>query len=399
LAALILVCLTAGVGALIGWFTLPHLLTPPTPKHTVLTLLHVSPNPQPNLFQNRKNRGDVLAFQQTQVALVKSRLVLNAALSQPKVRALAVIREQPDPAAWLEKQVKADFSISPEIMRIFMVGDNPSELTVLVQAVTDAYLKEIVEQEHNKRREHIEKLREIQNKFEDILQSRKKQLKELVINLGNRGAFVDQQKAAVALRADLEKQILQINKELRDLGIELRFQKQRKGIPPAVLEQLVQQDPIIVPLNKELAQLEKEIPELLDLVKKGEREPKVQKLRAKAKTIQEAIKKRRQELEPKLIEGARLKVDLDLQSAIARLQERIALHEQLQDALKQMKQEIENMNAGGFDLNQLQDAIKRLGKIAQQAPDRALALEVELLAPPRIRLLQGPVVLRAQPGQ
>jgi hypothetical protein len=47
----------------------------------------------------------------------------------------------------------------------------------------------------------------------------------------------------------------------------------------------------------------------------------------------------------------------------------------------------------------LRDEIKRQESIAEKAADQAAALEVELLAPPRIRLLQGSVVMRAQAGQ
>jgi hypothetical protein len=447
LTAILLTSLAVVVGVVV-WLTL--LRPVPPPRYLVQTTLYVAPNRDHILFHNVEGRPE-FPSQATQIAMVRSRLVLHVALREDKVAKLPLIRNRRDPVEWLEKQLKADFSISPEIMRIFMVGEDPDALKIIVQAVTEAYVHEIVEKENNKRRNRIEVLREIHNKFEANLQTRKKVLRELVINLGEKDAFAAQQKAVAKQRGELEKQILQIKKELRELRIKLRIQQRRKGIPigpvhllvqsfgaqglppagvplgtltqqlaalgvmeadvftlatkkanipPALLEQLAQQDPVIVQLNKELAQLKKEIAEGLDVPEKGEREPKVQKLRAKVKQTEEAIRKRRQELEPKLIEAARLKVDLEVQGAIAHLEDRIEFREQLQEALQDelehMNKMIQDKNAGGFDLEQLKAEIKRHEAIAEKAANQEAALEVELQAPRRIQLLQEAVVLSAQ---
>jgi hypothetical protein len=81
----------------------------------------------------------------------------------------------------------------------------------------------------------------------------------------------------------------------------------KANIPSAVLEELAQRDPMMAQLNKELALLDRQILETLDIAKKGEKEPRVQRLREQAKKTQEAISKRRQEL----VETARLSIPKD----------------------------------------------------------------------------------------
>ena len=64
-------------------------------------------------------------------------------------------------------------SLSPaygeDILRIAMSGDHPEELVLLVDAVTEAYLQEVVNKEQKKRLERLDQLKELYNRAEDSL--------------------------------------------------------------------------------------------------------------------------------------------------------------------------------------------------------------------------------------
>jgi capsular exopolysaccharide synthesis family protein len=452
LVAICLAPLAAVLVAGIVLTVLPRFLPPPT--HTVQTLLRIAPNRDHILFPNAEGRPE-LGNQATQMAMVRSRLVLNIALREDQVAKLPIIKNRLEPVEWLEKQLKADFSISPEILRIYMMGEDTDTLKIIVQAVTETYVKEIADKEHNKRRDLIQTLKEIHADHERNLQSKRKILKGMVGGLGNADVLAKTQEKAVELRADLEKQLFQNGRKVREMRIELAYQKRRQGIPigpahflvqsfgaqglppagvplgtltqqlaalgameaevftlptkkgdipPALLEQLVQQDPAIVQWNKDLAELNKLIAEIISLHKLGEKAPQVQRLREEAEKKQQLIAQRRKESVPNLTELARLKVDMAHQNDIAKLEDKIGLHEEwqnaLEDELKGMSKVIEEKNLGGFEQKLLQDEIKRMEDVAQKAADRALALEVESRAPSRTQLLQKEaVVVAAPPGQ
>src|SRR5262249_48875953 len=108
-------------------------------------------------------------YQRTQMAFVKNRHVLNAALREPKVQELEIIKSQVNPVAWLEGQIKVDFSMAPEFMRISLSGPDPDELAPIVDAVREAYLSEIVKTEHNQRLDRLALLKEVYAKFDDKL--------------------------------------------------------------------------------------------------------------------------------------------------------------------------------------------------------------------------------------
>ena len=172
---------------LLTWETVPRVLKA---KSIVRTTLYVAAKP-PTISSSIavENRIDFATYQRTQIALVKSRLVLNAALGDPKVMGLTILREQPNPVDWVEKQIKADYKIAPEILSISMTGDQPEELSILVEAVRDAYLREIVNREHNELNTRLEALKDFYSAKEKIVSRRRQTLRGLAQALGSHDAL------------------------------------------------------------------------------------------------------------------------------------------------------------------------------------------------------------------
>jgi hypothetical protein len=147
------------------------------PGPSACALVRVSKQP-PHVLGYQQARGqadyDFETFRQNQVALVKSRMVLNAALHDRNVVPIFNTTPSPglvsqfsdwlrnskpqEPVEWLEDHIQVDFGLSPEIMRISVTGKNPDELIALVTAVRDAYLNEVRHIE-NKRMDRVVKMR------------------------------------------------------------------------------------------------------------------------------------------------------------------------------------------------------------------------------------------------
>src|SRR5262249_12423516 len=78
--------------------------------------LHVKSSPEWILYKTPDGQGDFSNYQRAQTALVKSPLVLNSALRDPKVERLPIVLKQDDPVAWLEREIHADFGTAPEVL-------------------------------------------------------------------------------------------------------------------------------------------------------------------------------------------------------------------------------------------------------------------------------------------
>src|SRR5262249_40467367 len=128
---------------------------------------------------------DFTNYQRSQVALVKSREVLNSILKEKEVASLPLIRERAAPVEWLERSLQVDFSIAPEIMSISLSGDRPEELKVIVDTVRNVYLRDIVGRESTERKRRLSKLEELLDKYTKLQNDRIEQVKKLQESAGS----------------------------------------------------------------------------------------------------------------------------------------------------------------------------------------------------------------------
>lgn len=131
--------------------------TPPGSQiQSVVALLQVSRNPAKIMADNtdRLSDNEWKIYCETQIAYLYSYVVAQAALRDPTVKDLPLIVTQKDPTTWLINNLRVGFIPSSEILSIEMRG-KPSEvnqLRLLVDAVANAYLNEVVfasDQERN----------------------------------------------------------------------------------------------------------------------------------------------------------------------------------------------------------------------------------------------------------
>jgi len=127
---------TALCSGLVVVFTLSALILGPKGwlETRAFTLLHVQRVP---------------GAPRAQLALVRSRPVLHSALSDPNVARLPGVAAAADPVEWLERHLSADF-VAPEVLRLSVRSADAKEALVLVTAVRDAFLREIVNRKNGR---------------------------------------------------------------------------------------------------------------------------------------------------------------------------------------------------------------------------------------------------------
>ena len=161
-------------------------------------------------------------FQKTQVELLKSRFVLGKALSDPNVANLPVVLKQRDAAEWLADQLTLTFI--GEVLYIELQGDDPQEVVKLVNAVTDAYIEGVVNEEQPStpsapRRAH----EDIRDQLDREMEDHKKARDELAERAGSNDRETVEYRNQLAMerasRAEHELRNLRI--QLRDARIDL----------------------------------------------------------------------------------------------------------------------------------------------------------------------------------
>ena len=113
-----------GLGAALAasvWFLM-------TAQYTAYALLRVASS-EPHLLPDERgiSRQEGQNFENTQVALLKSRPILQAALRRSKVGELAMIRQQADPVTWLETELKAAYLDKTDIIKVGCRAPTPKK--------------------------------------------------------------------------------------------------------------------------------------------------------------------------------------------------------------------------------------------------------------------------------
>lgn len=116
--------------------------------YVVTAMFQVSRQPPSLLGADRQPISDAAwaTFCNTQVALLKSDFVLQAALRDPKIASLPMIRSEDDPVKWLRSHLEVGFRPGSEILAVQMHGnqDDVAQLKQLVDAVVKAYQDDVV---------------------------------------------------------------------------------------------------------------------------------------------------------------------------------------------------------------------------------------------------------------
>jgi succinoglycan biosynthesis transport protein ExoP len=177
------VVLFAAAAAAGVWFFLP------LPKKTAAVVFQVSSQPQSLLAPTSENRVDFNAYKQTQIALIKSRRTLNAALNSPQVEGLAILKDaEPDKLTWLDKHLLIDSKTGSEYIRVSIEGDNDEELLALLGGIQKAYLDASYQYEHGAKIDRDRELVKTLDRLKKELEVSYERIREVQISLGVPGS-------------------------------------------------------------------------------------------------------------------------------------------------------------------------------------------------------------------
>ena len=243
------------------WFLLP-------PQYTAYALLRVASADPQLLPDNKVTFDNENNFENTQVALLKSRPILQ---SRPATAQGGRARDgagAPDPVAWLEDDLKAGFLEKTDLIKVSLTGDNPNEVAVLVNAVKDAYLDEGVNAQRNQKPKLFDNLEEVYQASEDKIRTparrappagRRPQVRRL------RRRLSAKQKMALDEYAAMRREQMLLQSQMRNAESALAVEKARAeaaagadgpSLPDSLVDQAVESDPLVLKKKLEIDQIE-----------------------------------------------------------------------------------------------------------------------------------------------
>lgn len=138
--------IVVGALALVGLLLAFRLLE--GPRHEAVAWLRIRAT---GLHGSAAQQEEYAAFRETQFRLLRSPVVINAALRQPGIAGLVTTTEMEDPVGWLEENLQVVTNDRSEVFQIKLKGKRPDDLRQILDAVVKVYIDDIVMKERDDR--------------------------------------------------------------------------------------------------------------------------------------------------------------------------------------------------------------------------------------------------------
>ncbi len=182
------------------------------------TLLRLSPRHPKIIFTTNEDRPGIDEIQLELMVMMKSRQVMNNALSDSEVVKRELIKGKPDAVAWLASQIQVK-ALGGGFIEIGMEGDQPQDLPVIVNAVAKAYLNEVVNRDVTLRQKRLDELTKIWATFQRDSKSKRNAIRKLKTNSGSddKPTLTLMQQYAIENQAMIKREMLEIDAKIRRL--------------------------------------------------------------------------------------------------------------------------------------------------------------------------------------
>jgi capsular exopolysaccharide synthesis family protein len=375
-------------------------------SYSATTTLRVNARQPTILFPDTSAASNFENYQRSQVAFVKSRMVLTLALHEPKVSQLALVQEQADAVEWLEKLLQVDFASSPEILRISVSGKDQEALLVLVGAIRDVYLREIVNAESKERDDRLQKIQKLYMDYVDELKKKRKVLDELAndVGSGNPKVLVLRQEAALKQLSDIQHEFTLMQSKVNMMKIEAVAKAKgaeralQDPISPLDIEDAIAKDSLLVNHKNEIERLKKK----LELYKQRSTNPtKEDGYISDSKLLESTLKAaeaRTAELRPQVEKDIRQQRLNKIQRELEDQNQQLKLYEDLESMLQKdidnKANSIQDLGKKGHGLEAVKEDIELADAMAKRAGGAQEAIRVELDAPARITKMDEPYIVK-----
>ena len=344
-------------------------------------------------------------YRKTQVQLIKSPFVLSSALRRPGVAECVALRDAPDPVGWLESSITVTAPPHSEVLQIGLRGQRPAETALIVNAVTQSYLDDIVSQE---RRERLRRRDALEKKYKENmkeLRSRHETFNGLARTLGTgdsqevltqRGILLDQ-------LGSLRMQISTTEREIDGIDAELAILQARAdgridtGEPVAeeLLAAAIARDPRIQEWSERRTALDEAIELQRRRSTRGNDEPAVQRLQLQREEVARQIEEHATTIRPQvvsqlLLDGA-ARGGRPVESVATLTMRRGALARSLAETGQHYETLAEKVTALGqanAEIEGHKAEIEQLDRITRQIGTELEATAIDLQMPSRVTLIE-----------
>jgi capsular exopolysaccharide synthesis family protein len=353
-----------------------------------------------------RDNAEYEAYRKTQVQLIKSPFVLTSALRRPGISSLSTLNDEPDPVGYLTRHVQVSAPMESEVVQVRMRGENAKEVTQLVNAVTQAYLTDVVNKEKSER---LQRRDTLERKYKENMTEVRANL-DTYNNLAKSLGTADSAEVATqrSLLLDhlgtLRAQLNQTQRDLTLIDAELAIMDAKdrgeisleQSVPEETIDAMLLRDPEFSELRERLAAIEESMAYQGERSARGGNDPAVKRLEAMRDAMVRRLEDRKEDLRPQIV--AQLAMDSTsrrtgaaAESPVVLRMRREILSQQLEQTTKDFDRvatEVKALGAANADLMARKQEIEQLMKVTDQMGVQLNATEIDVNMPNRVELIE-----------
>jgi succinoglycan biosynthesis transport protein ExoP len=350
------------------------------------------------------NSGDYQQYRKTQLELIKSPFVLTAALRQPGISNLGMLADEQDPVSWLSRNLQVSAPSEAEVVQVKLRGPNAREVTQIVNAVTKAYLTDVVSKEKTERLSRRDMLEKKYKENMAEVRSRLETFNNLARSLGSRdsaevstqrGLLLDHLGTLRASLVGLQRDLAQVETELTLMEAQARGDiPVEDAIADDTLNGLLMRHPQVAELNSRLTMLDETVAYQIERSRRGMNDPAVRRMITQREELGRRIEELVESLRPQLAAQAAAEAagsKTGVRSAFVLRMRRDMLVKQVESTSAEFDQvagEVTALGNANADLEARRNEIQQLQAVTNQMGIQLNASEVDIAMPNRVELLE-----------
>ena len=359
------------------------------------------------LNDSNRDNAEYESYRKTQVQLIRSPLVMMSALRQPGISALKTIQdEKEDPVGWLQTNIQVTAPMESEVLQVRLRGDRPDDVWQIVNAVTKAYLSDVVNKEKASRlllrdnldrqyKEKVGELRKAQQEFDNLAKT---------LGASDSVEVTTQRSLLLDHLGTLRLQVTTRQAELSAIDAELAvIDAREKGeiadadvVSDEVLDAMLARDPLIAELRDRLASIDEAIASQAQRSARGVNDPAVRRLDSQRQGLAEKIRERSTELRPQVaaqlaLESSGRRPGAAVESPVVLRKRRELIAAELAKARKEFEEtadEVKQLGQANADLKIRGHEIEQLEAVTRQMGIQLETTEADISLPPRVTVYQ-----------
>ena len=353
-----------------------------------------------------RDNAEYEAYRKTQVQLIKSPFVLTSALRRPGISSLSTLSAEDDPVGYLMRNIQVSAPMESEVVQVRMRGEDPKEVTQIVNAVAQAYLSDVVNKEKSERlnrrdmleRKYKENMAEVRSSLDTYNNLAK------TLGTADTAEVATQRSLLLDHLGTLRAQLNQTQRDLTLIDAELAIMDAKdrgeisleQSVPEETVDAMLLRDPQFAEFRERLSAIEESMAYQAERSARGGNDPAVKRLESMRDAMMRRLEDRKEELRPQIVgqlamDSTNRRTGAAAESPVVLRMRREILAQQLEQTTKdfdKVASEVKTLGAANADLMARKQEIEQLMKVTDQMGVQLNATEIDVNMPNRVELIE-----------